>query len=132
MNHRNVVLLLGRLAGDPELRYLPNGTPIANFAVAVNRATRQADGGFKDELDGFFDCELFGPQALALAETCQKGTEVQISGALRQNKFKTKGEARRTISRIEIHVDSIAPTLKVAKRHETEQPRHGVPAPQSN
>lgn len=117
---KNLVFLVGRLVADPELRYLNSGTPVAKFAVAVNRTTRKGDAGFQDDLDGFFDCEAFGGQALALAETCPKGTEVQLSGALRQKKFQTNGENSRTVSRVEIRVESIAPVLDVRKVINTE------------
>lgn len=113
--NKNLVFLVGRLVADPELRYLSSGTPVATFAVAVNRTTRKGDAGFQDDLDGFFDCEAFGGQALALAETCPKGSEVQLSGALRQKKFQTNGENSRTVSRVEIRVESIAPVLDVRK-----------------
>ena len=127
---RNVVILVGRLAADPKLRYLSNGTPVANFAVAVNRTTRKADGGFNDELDGFFDCELFGGQALSLVETCAKGVEVQLVGSLRQNRFQTKGDQPRTISRMEIRVESVAAVLKVARAADGRDPAEEAPAPQ--
>ena len=117
---KNLVFLVGRLVADPELRYLNSGTPVAKFAVAVNRTTRKGDAGFQDDLDGFFDCEAFGGQALALAETCPKGTEVQLSGALRQKKFKTNGENSRTVSKVEIRVESVAPVLDVRKVIETQ------------
>ncbi len=115
MDTRNAVMLIGRLVGDPELRYLPNGTPVANFAIAVNRSVRKDDGSYDDSLDGFFDCEFFGGQAVTLAETASKGTEVTLVGSLRQNKFQTKGQPPRTISKVEIRVTQIAPTLPAAK-----------------
>ncbi len=33
----NKIILIGRLARDPELRYTPSGTPVAGFTVAVDR-----------------------------------------------------------------------------------------------
>src|SRR3990170_1519869 len=111
VSNKNIVVLVGRLAADPELRYLPNGTPVANFGVAVNRSVRKDSGQFEDSLDGFFDCEAFGGQALALAENCAKGTEIALTGSLRQKKFKTSGEQPRTVSKIEIRVATIAPVL---------------------
>ncbi len=115
MDTKNVVMLVGRLAADPELKYLDDGTAVANFAVAVNRSTYKPDGSFEDVLDGFFDCEFYGRQAERLAETCIKGTEVQLSGSLRQKKFQTKGEQPRTVSKIGIRVSSIAPSLVIPK-----------------
>lgn len=130
MSSKNVVMLVGRLAADPELRYLPNGTAVANFAVAVNRSVRKSDGSFEDSLDGFFDCELFGPQAEALAETTRKGTEVQLSGSLLQKKFKTNGAQARTVSKVEIRVATIAPVLVVPRVTATPTQAEAAPVPQ--
>lgn len=130
MDTKNLVFLVGRLAADPELRYLNNGTPVSNFSVAVNRTTRKSGGGLEDSLDGFFDCELFGAQALALAESCKKGAEVQLSGSLRQKKFETKGEQPRKVSRIEVRVDSIAPVLVVPKASGSQAAPQEAPEPQ--
>jgi single-strand DNA-binding protein len=115
VNTKNLIFLVGRLVADPELGYTPQGTPVANFAVAVNRSVRKPDGGWKDERDGFFDCELFGGTALTLAEDFKKGAEVQLTGSLRQKKWQTKGDQPRTLSKIEIRVESIAAVLEVRK-----------------
>ena len=115
MDTKNLVFLVGRLAADPELRYLNDGTPVSNFSVAVNRTTRKSNGGFEDSLDGFFDCELFGGTALTLAGDFKKGAEVQLSGSLRQKKWQTKGDQPRTLSKVEIRVESIAAVLEVRK-----------------
>ncbi|PSR21882.1 MAG: single-stranded DNA-binding protein, partial [Sulfobacillus thermosulfidooxidans] len=40
----NKVVLIGRLTRDPELRYLPNGTPVTGFALAVDRPFTNAQG----------------------------------------------------------------------------------------
>ena len=112
MDARNMVVLIGRLVAQPELRFTNGGTPVANFSVAVNRPVRKPDGTFEDELDGFFDCEFFGPAAETLVETCAKGTLVQITGSLQQKKFKTgNGAGARTVSRIEVRARNVAPVL---------------------
>ena len=129
MDTKNVVALVGRLVADPELRYLDNGTPVANFAVAVNRSNRKADGSFEDSLDGFFDCELFGGQALTLSETCSKGSEIQVMGSLLQKKFKTKGAQPRTVSKVEIRVRSVAQVLAAAKTSSAPAPSEAEPQP---
>lgn len=71
-----------------------------------------------------------GRSGVTLAETCSKGTEVQLSGSLRQNKFKTKGENPRTISRIIVRVDSVAQVLEVHKEAEAAAPAGQTVAPQ--
>ena len=129
MDTKNVVVLVGRLTADPELRFLPNGTPVTNFSIAVNRSTRKPDGSFDDSLDGFFDCELFGGQALALAQGSAKGSELHLTGSLRQKKFQAQGSSR-TISKVEIRVSSVAPVLAVPKDAQSAPVQQEVPAPQ--
>lgn len=122
METKNVVVLIGRLTKAPQLKYLDSGSPVANFSIAVNRSVRQPNGSFTDELDGFFDCELYGGQAITAAETFDKGAEVCVVGSLLQKKFQSKGDNPRTISRIEIRVRSIAAPLKVAKLDDAPAP----------
>ena len=40
----NRVVLVGRLTKDPELRYTPNGIPVATFTLAVNRPFTNTQG----------------------------------------------------------------------------------------
>jgi single-strand DNA-binding protein len=108
MDTRNVVVLIGRLVADPELKYLSTGTPVANFAIAVNRSIPKGDG-FEESLDGFFDCEAFGGTAVALAETLKKGDLAQVSGSLLQKKFESKGGHK--VNKVEIRVRNIAQVL---------------------
>jgi single-strand DNA-binding protein len=121
VNVKNLVHLVGRLVADPELRYTPQGTPVATFAVAVNRSVRKPEGGWKDVRDGFFDCELFGGTALTLCDDFKKGAPVQISGSLLQKTWKPNGEQGRTASKIEIRVESIAAVLEVRKLDDAKQ-----------
>lgn len=123
MDSRNMIVLVGRLVADPELRYTATGDPVANFALAVNRTTRKPDGSFEDSLDGFFDCEHFGRTALSLAESCGKGSEVQVAGSLHQNKFKVgNGAGQRNVSKIVIKAKTVAPVLAPAKQQAPAQP----------
>ena len=115
MNSRNMVVLIGRLTKDPDLRYLPSGVPVADFSVAVNRSTPKGDGRFEDSLDGFFDCTLMGGAALTFVDDYGKGREVQVTGSLHQSKFKPKGSDRE-VSRIEVRAKTVAPVVVPVKR----------------
>jgi single-strand DNA-binding protein len=46
----NKVLLMGNLTRDPELRYVPSGTAVATFTVAVNRVYTSQAGEKKEEV----------------------------------------------------------------------------------
>lgn len=128
--NKNLVFLIGRLVADPDLRFLPDGTPVANFSLAVNRSIKNGQGKWEDKRDGFFDCEFFGRTAEAFAQEFTKGAEVQISGSLRQKQWKSESDPNRTLSRIEIRVESLAPVLRAAKpSQETTVEEQPVPQP---
>ncbi|MFS8524042.1 MAG: single-stranded DNA-binding protein, partial [Limnochordales bacterium] len=40
----NRVILIGRLATDPELRYTQTGVPVTNFRIAVDRPFMNQQG----------------------------------------------------------------------------------------
>ena len=129
MEVRNVVVLIGRLTKDPELKYLNSGVPVVNFSIAVNRSTRKPDGTFEDSLDGFFDCVLFGGAAVTTGEQFSKGSEVCVVGELRQSKFQTKsGGQSRTISKVEIQARSVAAPARAVKLDEADA-RSAEPQP---
>ena len=59
MAQGNQVTLVGNLTDDPELRYTPNGTPVATFTVAINRRTRDESGQWKDGETSFLRCNVW-------------------------------------------------------------------------
>ena len=88
------LLIIGRVGGDPEMRFTPDGIAVTTFSVAANRNTRQPDGSFKEET------EWFRVSAWRkLAETCNqfltKGKLVYIEGSLRTRMYDGKDGQRR-------------------------------------
>lgn len=130
MDTKNVVVLVGRLTADPELKYLESGQAVASFGIAVNRSVHKGNGTYEDSLDGFFDCALFGGEATTLAETCPQGTLVQLQGSLRQNVYETKGEQPRKIKKVEIRVATIARVVTAPKKADAVQPAPPVESAQ--
>ena len=92
----NQVILIGRLTRDPELRYLTgSGTPVAQFAIAVDREFTGKDG--KKETD-FIDIQVWGKSAENCANYIGKGSLVGIQGSLRIDNYKNEaGENRRSV-----------------------------------
>ncbi len=100
----NVVVLVGRLTRDSELRYTNSGTAICRFSLAVNRRKRSGDSW--DTEANFFDVVLWGKQGEALQRYLEKGKQVSVSGELRQSRWEQNGQNR---SRVEI----VASTLQL-------------------
>ena len=82
----NKVTLMGNLTRDPELRYAPSGTPVANFSIAVNYRNQESG----EEHAEFFDCEVWGGWAENLCKTAKKGSCVLVDGRLRQEIWRDK------------------------------------------
>ena len=62
----NLVVIKGNLTRDPELRYLPNGTAVCGFGLAVNRKWKDQNGEQKEEVS-FFDVEAWSGRAETVA-----------------------------------------------------------------
>ncbi len=75
------VILVGRLGRDPEMRYTPDGKPVASFSVATDRHWTDANGQ-RQEKTVWFRVTAWGKQA----ETCNtylaKGRQVMVEGEL--------------------------------------------------
>ncbi len=85
MADMNKVFLLGNLTRDPELRYMPSGSPVANFGLATNRVYTGQDGQKKEDAT-FIDIEAFARTAELCSQYLSKGRQVLIEGRL---KFRT-------------------------------------------
>ncbi len=84
----NKIILIGRLTHDPELRYTPNGQPVANFSLAVDRKLSK-----NDETD-FIPIVAWRRLAEICNEFLHKGKLVAIEGRLQVRSYEDK-EGRR-------------------------------------
>lgn len=93
----NKVFLMGNLTRDPELRYVPSGTAVATFDIAVNRVYK-AQSGEKKEETSFFKIVVWARRAEVCAEYLKKGSPVFVEGRLRSRSWDTQdGHKRSTI-----------------------------------
>jgi single-strand DNA-binding protein len=90
----NIVLLVGNLGGDPELRSTNSGTDVASFSIGTSRPKRDSDGKtYKDE-NGFTakDTEwhritCFNGLARVVAQHATKGLLVSVRGRLHYTRW---------------------------------------------
>ncbi len=120
----NKVFLIGRLTRDPEIRFLPSGTQVTTFTLAVNRAYKTKDSSDWKEETYFFDVEAFGYLAERLGKQLNKGTQVLIEGQLRQDKWETPSGEKR--SKIKIVADKV--NMLSTSRTEKQAPAPEEPA----
>ena len=85
----NKVMLIGNLTRDPEIKYTPKGTAIAQIGLAVNR-TWSNEAGQKQEETTFVDIEFFGRNAEIAGEYLKKGRPAYIEGRLKLDSWEDK------------------------------------------
>jgi single-strand DNA-binding protein len=109
----NSLTIAGQLGRDAEVRFLPNGDPVANFSIA--------DSQGKDKDTIWWNCQLFGKRAESLAQYLVKGQSVTITGSVSQRKYTDKNGVEKIST--DVRVNDIA--LQGGKRDET--PRQAAP-----
>jgi single-strand DNA-binding protein len=98
----NKVILIGNLTKDPELRYTPQGTPVASFRLAVNYRYKQNDD-MKQETT-FIDIVIFGKQAESCSQYLNKGSSALVEGRLQERRWESDGQQR---SKFEVVAQSV-------------------------
>ncbi|MDB5334502.1 MAG: ssb [Planctomycetaceae bacterium] len=78
----NKVILIGNLTRDPQIRYTPKGTAVAEIGLAVNRTWFDQATNQKKEETTFVDVTLWGRQAEIAGEYLSKGRSCMIEGRL--------------------------------------------------
>jgi single-strand DNA-binding protein len=89
MANVNRVILIGNLTRDPQLKYLPSQTAVAEFGLATNRKFKSATGEDREEVC-FVDCTAFGRSAEVINQYCQKGKQLYIEGRLKFDSWEDK------------------------------------------
>jgi len=98
----NKIILIGNLTKDPELRYTPQGTPVASFRLAVNYRYKQADEAKQETM--FIDNVVFGKQAESCSKYLNKGSSVLVEGRLQERRWESNGQQK---SKFEVIAQSV-------------------------
>ena len=88
----NKIILIGRLTHDPELRYTSNGTPVANFNLAVDRQFKNQQG--EKEVD-FIRIVVWRKLAEVCAENIGKGRLIAVEGRLQIGSYEAQDGSKR-------------------------------------
>ena len=104
MPNLNKVMLMGNLTKDPEIKYTPKGTAIANFGIAVNRNYSTESGEKREEVT-FIDIEAWGRTAEIIGEYFKKGRPIFIEGRLKLDTWDDKQTGQKK-SKLRVVADS--------------------------
>ena len=95
MANFNKVILVGNLTKDPQVRYTPGGTAIAEFGLAVNRQWKTPEGESKEEVC-FIDVNAWGRIGEVISEYKSKGDPILIEGRLQMQSWQGQDGQKRT------------------------------------
>jgi single-strand DNA-binding protein len=89
------IQIIGNLGRDPELRYTPNGRPVASFTVAVNQSTKNQQTGEWIEATDWFRVSVWGDRGERAAENLRKGARVFVDGRFKAREYEANDGQKR-------------------------------------
>lgn len=97
----NKTILCGRLGADPELRFTPDGTAVANFRMATEEVWKDKDGKRQSRTE-WHRCVAWGPLADSVGNYTYKGREVLVVGRLKTRQWEDRDGIKRYTT--EVHI----------------------------
>lgn len=105
MPNLNSCHFIGNITRDPESKYLPNGTAVCDFGIAINHAYK-TDSGEKREEVTFVDCTAFGRTSEIIAEYAKKGKSVYLECRAKLDQWDDKQSGQKR-SKIKFVVNNV-------------------------
>lgn len=114
----NSITIAGNIGKDAEMRNMPNGDPVASFSIA--------DSQGKNKPTIWWNCQLFGKRATALAPYLVKGQQVTVAGSISEREWSDKdGQKRKSM---DVRVQEVV--LQGGRKETEEAPRATAHMPQ--
>jgi single-strand DNA-binding protein len=108
----NRVLITGYATRDPELRYTPAGTAVANFGIGSTRRYRDQSGEWKDDTT-FVNVVAWQKWAEVVRDSIRKGSPMLVEGRIQSRSWEGEDGKRRTV--VEIRADRVQALEKGAR-----------------
>lgn len=96
----NKVFLIGRLTHDPELRYTPNGTPVADLKLATSRKYATREGENREETL-YIVITVWNRQAENCCQYLRRGRAIHVEGYLKEETWETREGEKRSKIKVE-------------------------------
>lgn len=140
----NKVILIGNLGSDPEVRYTPSGSAVANVNLATSETWRDKQTGELQDRTEWHRIVFFNRLAEIVGEYLRKGSKIYVEGSLRTRKWTDKNGVERHTTEIianEMHIldsrsggahqpatESTSQAPQSSDTHPTESHTHNPPA----
>jgi single-strand DNA-binding protein len=93
----NKAIIVGNVGQDPEVRYMPSGSAVAEVSVATSEQWKDKQSGEKQERTEWHKVTFFGRLAEIVGEYVRKGSQIYVEGSIRTEKWQDKqGQDRYT------------------------------------
>jgi single-strand DNA-binding protein len=124
MANLNKVFIIGNLTRDPELRYTPGGTAVANLRIATNRRYKDRQGEAKQEV-AFLTVVTWDKQAEVCNQYLHKGSPLFVEGRLQSRSWDGPDGKKRNV--VEIRAERIQFLGAPSGKHETAPESSPIP-----
>ncbi|HEY8731632.1 MAG TPA: single-stranded DNA-binding protein [Candidatus Limnocylindria bacterium] len=88
------ISIIGNVGRDPEMRMTPQGRPVCDFSVAVNRVS--TSGGERSEQTDWYRVSCWGKQAETAQQIIQKGQQIYVDGRFSPRTYTNKDNVEKT------------------------------------
>jgi single-strand DNA-binding protein len=100
---KNLVILIGNVGGDPEIRSTPAGKTIASFSLATNETWTDKASGEKKERSEWHRIVVFNDHFVSVVERfVKKGDKLYIEGSLKTRKWQAQDGSDRYITEVQL------------------------------
>lgn len=101
----NLVVLIGNLGADPEIRTTPSGIKVAKMRLAVNDTWTNRNSGEKEKKTHWIDLTAWDRQAQTAERFLSRGQRIAIRGSLEYREWTGQDGAKR--SKLEVRVKEL-------------------------
>jgi single-strand DNA-binding protein len=127
----NKVILVGRLGSDPEVRYTPGGSPVANFSIATDHGKKDKDGNWQTETT-WHRIVLWNRQAEIAKEYVKKGHRIYVEGRIQTRTWEDQNGQKHYVTEIvgsDIQLLESAGQRMETPAASTQEPPANLPTP---
>jgi single-strand DNA-binding protein len=98
----NKAMLIGHLGRSPEMRYTPDGKPVASFSVITTYSWLSSNGEQHEETD-WFNIVAWGDLAEECKQALHKGQQVYVEGRMKTRRWTDASDAPRSCAELVAH-----------------------------
>ena len=98
----NKVILIGNLGADPEVRYTPDGAPVANFNLATSESWTNKSGE-RQERTEWHRIVMWRKLAEIAGQYLRKGSKIYVEGKLKTRSWEDQSGQKRYMTEVEVN-----------------------------